>query len=598
MTQTQKMLWHGDHSWLTIASNPAYDARTIDSCRASDGDSVLSNAGDRGFAIALHDFLASRDGGYLPFYKGDILEILGTDGNGWWAGTLHGNLGWIPEAYVERISDKLAMHLGAIDVDIRVSLLEHLYEDLREGRMEYFTRDDGVQAYINARAAEASKRVHSKPALGDGSIRINAEGDVLCGTAEELVDYLTANSSLQTSRKKEYQLTFLMTFKSFISAEHLFNLLTERYRLKYPHNLSDAEYEEWEDKELHAVQKRILLVLESWIVHHRLLDTDAWIARKLIDFLSSIQTPESTALTAKQIIQTIESIGKVQAPVIKSPTGRTKSPLKRRNSKLCSKDFARIDVGVLAEHLTFMETQIYRKVRSGECLLWATHQTGDQVANLMAWRRMDEKLDAWVKMSVLNCDHFWKRADIIDSWILVAEKCKDTGNISSMTAIVKALTHVTIAELKLPWARVKNRTKLDPLVALADPANNYSAHRAFYHSLNGPCVPHLSQYLTAIEHIEEQYPDTLPGVNSFPMINFVKRTKWAEVISQMLKYQAYANSDDGAVDLMVMAFVQEQLNTAEKIEPGYFLARSASLQGEDAERADVRWSLAAAGFGV
>ncbi|KDQ15623.1 hypothetical protein BOTBODRAFT_108290 [Botryobasidium botryosum FD-172 SS1] len=463
----------------------------------------------------------------------------------------------------------------------------------RGGKIKRLTGEDDAQAYVNARVAIASQPLYLKPAYGEGSIRMNPEGDVICGTVEALVEHLTIDSSLRKQQEKQYRYTFLTTFKSFISAESLLSLLTERYRPEQPRDLSDAQYDEWKSKKLHPMQNRVLMVLESWIVHHHLLDTDAWIARKVVEFLSSIQTPASLALTAKHIIQTIENM---------SPVKPTKPAAKRKKSKPYSKDFAKMDPGLLAEHLTLLEAQIYSKIRSNECLLWANYQTGEQVANLTAWRRMGDKLSAWVKMSVLDCDQLGKRADVIDLWILVAEKCKDAKNVSSMTSIVMGLSHITITKLKLSWAHVKNNARLDPLVKLADPANSYAAYRAFYQTLDGPCVPYLGQYLAAIEHIEKHYPDivALPDADpARPMIDFVKRTKWAEVIAKMLKYQTKpyaAQLDDGSADPVVLAFVQDQLNSAVNVDSGYFAGRSENLQAAETEHADIRRNLKAAGF--
>jgi len=170
-------------------------------------------------------------------------------------------------------------------------------------------------------------------------------------------------------------------------------------------------------------------------------------------------------------------------------------------------------------------------------------------------------------------------------------------NLSSMTAIVVGLTHHTITKLKLSWAHVKNSLRLEPLIKLTDSVNNYSAYRMFYKSFDGPCVPYLGQYLSALEHIDKNYPDTIPDAEGreTQMINFVKRTKWAEVIQKMLEYQTkpYANLDE---DPVVTAFVQEQLMIAGSVQSEFWEKRSEVLQAAEAEHADIRKNLKAAGF--
>jgi len=59
------------------------------------------------FCRALYDF-ASDDAATLAFCAGDVIEVLGYAGSGWWDGLRGGARGWFPSNYIEVIPD--AMH--------------------------------------------------------------------------------------------------------------------------------------------------------------------------------------------------------------------------------------------------------------------------------------------------------------------------------------------------------------------------------------------------------------------------------------------------------------------------------------------------------
>jgi son of sevenless len=76
---------------------------------------------------------------------------------------------------------------------------------------------------------------------------------------------------------------------------------------------------------------------------------------------------------------------------------------------------------VIAQHLTLLESRLYKEVKQQECLDWAKTQSGSTVANLIGFCAVHEKVASWVKLSVLNNEGLGKRADTVDFWIKVAE---------------------------------------------------------------------------------------------------------------------------------------------------------------------------------
>ena len=89
-----------------------------------------------------------------------------------------------------------------------------------------------------------------------------------------------------------------------------------------------------------------------------------------------------------------------------------------------------------------------------------------------------------------------------------------------------------------------------------------------------------------------------PLASGPPLINFIKRQKWAEVVRSIVRFQSKPLSTTIVEDPTVMTFITEQLALAsEKLrDPQAFWARSQELQQHELSHADIRKGLEAAGF--
>ena len=80
--------------------------------------------------------------------------------------------------------------------------------------------------------------------------------------------------------------TFLTTFRTYSTAERIYELLLERYNLKVPEDLSPAELDDWRTRRLLPTQRRVLLIFKTWLVDHAFhLESHQWSAYYLIESL-------------------------------------------------------------------------------------------------------------------------------------------------------------------------------------------------------------------------------------------------------------------------------------------------------------------------
>ena len=116
------------------------------------------------------------------------------------------------------------------------------------------------------------------------------------------------NGAIASAHETSYRNTFLTTFRTFTTADVVFDKLTSLYRMEPPQSLNQAEIREWKEKRLSVVQKRVLTVLTMWLEDHGLLDQEPHIAQRLTDFLVLIVEPAPLALTAKLMLKSLERL--------------------------------------------------------------------------------------------------------------------------------------------------------------------------------------------------------------------------------------------------------------------------------------------------
>ena len=98
-----------------------------------------------------------------------------------------------------------------------------------------------------------------------------------------------------------------MTFRTFTTANTLFEILAERYNITPAQSISDQELADWKTNWQTPTRKRILEIYSRWLEDHRLLEEEPHLAKPLTDFLRTIKTPPHNA-DAEAIIETLERL--------------------------------------------------------------------------------------------------------------------------------------------------------------------------------------------------------------------------------------------------------------------------------------------------
>ncbi|KAM5536010.1 hypothetical protein V8D89_010268 [Ganoderma adspersum] len=464
----------------------------------------------------------------------------------------------------------------------------------RSDKVRQITGEDEAQAFHDAKLSQGIW--YLRPTYGaEHEIQISQDGTVSAGTLRALVERLTVEFS-KPMQETRYRQAFLTTYKSFASAEEIFDLLVAQFNLSHPTTLNLKELEQWKEKRLVPNRRRVLTVLQVWNDQFGLLQDDPYLARRVVDFVSSVTSPPPLAAIARDVLKSLERyISGIPLTPVSAVTKRAK---KGKDGK---GDLSRMDPLFFVEHLCMYEQRQYSKIRPQECMSWVKSQTGAAVKNLVAFRTFHDKLGGWVKLSILNVEGLGKRAETIDFWIKVAEKCKTLHNYASMHAIVGALSASVVTRLHLTWAHVNKRAQLEQLAKYHEASGNFSAYRLFQRSVDGPCIPYLGMHLSDMQLANEYQADNIlvapassPLGTTVSLIHFAKREKWWEAIDAMLRHQArpYAFAEDAGT----MSYIETNAALGGEKDQGFFWTRSQEIQQAEVQHADIRKGLELAGF--
>jgi son of sevenless len=99
-----------------------------------------------------------------------------------------------------------------------------------------------------------------------------------------------------------------MTFRTFTTADELFDMLVQSYETNPPADLTSSGLEEWRAKWQGPTRKRILMIFLLWLEDHGLLDEEPWIANRITHFLTAKVTPSPMKVTAKLILDSIHRL--------------------------------------------------------------------------------------------------------------------------------------------------------------------------------------------------------------------------------------------------------------------------------------------------
>lgn len=246
------------------------------------------------------------------------------------------------------------------------------------------------------------------------------------GTLAALVEQLTRHDRLDSS----FNNTFLLTYKSFTTGAELFDMLVQRWKIQPRYSLSPEDYHVWQDKKQKPTRFRVVNILKSWFDSYW-MEGNEEDARQLIQRVYTF-AKEHVATTntpgAAPLMQAIEQRARGQdipnKRLVLTINTQTPQPILPKNMKKLK--FLDIDETEFARQLTIIESRLYGKVKSTECLnkTWQKKLSPgepDPAKNVKEVILHSNQLTNWVAQMILAQPAVKNRVVVIKRFVTVAD---------------------------------------------------------------------------------------------------------------------------------------------------------------------------------
>lgn len=219
-------------------------------------------------------------------------------------------------------------------------------------------------------------------------------------------------------------------------------------------------------------------------------------------------------------------------------------------------------VDEVAEQLTLLDVDLFSRVRPWECLgsVWSQRDRPGAAGispTVRATVTQFNTVIGCVLGSVLGEPGLAapQRAQRLEKWIRIAQRCRELRNFSSLRAILSALQSNPIYRLKSSWGAVSREplSTFRKLSQIFSDEDNHLSSREILSQEEAPerpqdedtpsgnltstlppgPVPYLGTFLTDLVMLDTALPDMLEG----DLINFEKRRKEWEVLARIQQLQ-------------------------------------------------------------
>ncbi|KAI9101897.1 ras guanine nucleotide exchange factor domain-containing protein [Phlyctochytrium arcticum] len=431
------------------------------------------------------------------------------------------------------------------------------------------TKFFGEDSPTMKRANSGTTKISNKPQVflaydyGPDDISFNAEGQVNGGTFPALVERLTLHDQ---PVDPVFFTAFMMLFHQFGTAPEFFDLLTKRFTMSPPPNLSQEELKIWHEKKQTPARLRVYNAFRSWLENYWIDELDDPCLDRIHDFATG-DMMEATSTLSLRLMELVQkkvngNLGGTGTPkparrnvgsVISTNTtvapgnsdAAPPAPILPRSLKRIT--LMDLDPLELARQLTVMESKVFGAIQPTELVgqLWTKKSDTSMAIHVRQMTRSANELTSWVAGAILAEQDIKRRAAVLKHFIKVGERCHSLNNFNTLMAILSALNSSTIIRLKKTWELLSSKTKasFDALRKATDHSRNYSDYRATLKRLSGPCLPFLGVYLTDLTFTEDGNPSTRPSPSG-PLINFDKYIKITRIIQEVQRFQfPYALSE-------------------------------------------------------
>uniref|UniRef100_UPI00398F2832 ral guanine nucleotide dissociation stimulator-like 1 isoform X2 n=1 Tax=Pristiophorus japonicus TaxID=55135 RepID=UPI00398F2832 len=405
---------------------------------------------------------------------------------------------------------------------------------------------------------------------------------IKAGTLEKLVENLITAFG---DNDFTYISIFLSTYRAFACTERVLDLLLDRYgKFDYPNCEEDGNRSSPETRVV--IRNAIASILRAWLdqCSEDFREVPSYTClQKLLSYLGQTMPGSDPERRAQNLLEQFQKQELAEQELDNGYHGNITFSLGEEGDVEIDgveekQDFLSFPSDIVAEQLTYMDAELFKKVIPHHCLgcIWSRRDKKENKHLAPTIRATITQFNALTKCvisTILREMHLkpQQRAKIIEKWIDVAQECRIMKNFSSLRAIVSAMQSNPIYKLKRTWTTVSKDSMLmfEELSEIFSNQNNHLISRELlmregtskFANLDSSVkenqkraqkrlqlqkemgvmqgtVPYLGTFLTDLTMLDTALPDYVDG----GFINFEKRRREFEVIAQIKLLQSACNS--------------------------------------------------------
>uniref|UniRef100_T1JIP6 Ras guanyl-releasing protein 3 n=1 Tax=Strigamia maritima TaxID=126957 RepID=T1JIP6_STRMM len=222
-----------------------------------------------------------------------------------------------------------------------------------------------------------------------------------------------------------------------------------------------------------------------------------------------------------------------------------RNPSVKHNRKV-SLVFNHLEPDELAEHLTFLEHKVMRRISDYKS--YAVSAMLKDNAKLERSIALFNGLSLWIQCMVLSKTTPQQRADVIVKFVNVSKKLREMQNFNTLMAVVGGLSHSALARLGKTAACIPTETQktLTEMTELLSSASNFSNYRRALHRCKGFRIPILGVHMKDLISLHVALPDNVDG----GLLNFRKMAQLSLIFQELAELQSSSPPIEANMDLV------------------------------------------------
>lgn len=411
-------------------------------------------------------------------------------------------------------------------------------------------------------------RVESKEPLENKST-----ARIKCATLVKMVEKITDPLYSTPKLIKD----FLMTYRSFSNPNEILDLLIQRFNIPEPECFEDESQSELEyldeasqlqlvidqkrfrSEYVRPVQTVVLNVLKHWVSQYFYdFENEKHLLYKLNIFLEDI---ESTPWRGKWTDIIRKNMKKQQLGYHESKTViftfREPEPEIEIHLELKSElewpEILTYHPTEIARQLTLLDFEYFRSVKPHElvdCPWMDDEKKHAKSPTVMKVFNNFNSLSNYFQKILVETENLEERQAIMNRILEIMSSLQKINNFNGMFAITAALESASIHRLHKTKEGIRKELNQELQKVIELKEKHDAKYMELLHRINPPVVPYLGTYTDRIFKLELGNPNFFPCCSSNAsedcstnssehprLINFYKRTKTAEQISEIQQYQ-------------------------------------------------------------